>query len=97
MKKVLVLLVLSSFLLVSGCCKTCPPPKIVPVYKSCKLPPKVLLEFPDLVKMGCPDGLVCFSKDEFPKLISTIDRMVLWIKMARTRCEKPVPATQPVE
>jgi len=97
MNRIVSLFVLVGCLFLSGCCKTCPPPKIVPVYKSCKLPGKILLEFPASTKEGCLDSHVCFNRSEFGKMTLTIEKMALWIKQARMRCGSEQPTTRPSE
>lgn len=82
---------------VSSCCSTLPPTKVVTVYKSCVLPDKIKLELPELTKEGCPSGLVCFDTDSFGRLVGTIDRLILWVRQARVRCENNESSSQPSE
>lgn len=95
MRVSIILIMAICALFLSGCCKTCPPPKIVPVYKTCKLPGPIVLEFPALVKEGCAENHICFEKSEFGKMVMSINKMVLWIKQARIRCGSKQPSTQP--
>jgi len=91
--------------LLSGCCwlskrscfPKCPPQlaaEVVKIEKPCELPRLKLPAFKETVE-GCPEDRVCFDRANSGALYTRLARLKDFAKIARTRCAKPLPTSQP--
>lgn len=98
--------VVLAFLLLSGCCRTCPPPKVVVqrVAEPClveKYPRGGAVEAPKSCTAdaspdkcaGCLPGKTCYKLAEASKLATNVEDLLSWAKRAEARCLGPRPVT----
>ena len=87
-------------LFLEGCCAPCvqQPPTVVPVARTCELPPLALPEAAPAAS-GCPPAFVCFDLENAKRLALRSDMMRTWIREVRAACQpvasRPATATQP--
>jgi hypothetical protein len=79
------------------CCPICPPPTLIEVAKTCKLPPLIDLPLASRSESGCPQKMVCYDIENAKAIALRESRLKTWIREARAACQPPAsaPASTP--